>query len=426
MASLISAPTPSQDSACPQKTTSFAALWFEELQRSRDALNPAPDTQRDDKLPVKDPIIQTSPVLQLSKVASSDSCVSEQLESEGQDCVMTQTRTGDTSETNEDDPSNELKLLQDLKLFLFTASSNLCRSIMASSTAHKSGKEVFLPCDEKPHVIPGYGLAMELDSNVCALAASASSSMNVPKLLKGGAPQGENAFEWRLDIEEKDVDTTPLNTPVRNRSPTHLCRGVQFQYEEHPPALSLIELDPGLGYGWRGPDWQDTHGKYSVYKVEGPSIYGRCRPNNTPFPGVTEYYKSIEVETMTRWETIKSRYRKASQLAQIRAKLREDIRESEDWRKHLVTLISESSSESEESEADKRRRLHEKRELKIRRGESDYEDPDRVRSLLSSSSSSIDSDDSMKAKLEVNPRCKRKHTHCYPGTYAPRGRTSTP
>lgn len=95
----------------------------------------------------------------------------------------------------------------------------------------------------------------------------------------------------------------------------------------------------------------------------------------------------------------------------------EDICELEDWRKYFVILIFELSSEFEESEVDKCCRLYEKCELKIRWGELDYEDFDRVRFLLLLLLLFIDSDDLMKVKFEVNLRCKRKYMYCYLGIY---------
>lgn len=247
-----------QDSASLKKTDSFATLWVEELQRSGDAKLAKPDTQRGSE---NEQTTEALP-LQQSIVACRDSS-DTRFDSADQDCVLTQLGFRKATAMSQVKSWNELKLLNDLEMFLLTASSNLCRSIMAFSMDYKPGSGVTLSSSKEICMMPSHDL--ELGSNEFASVASTSASMNAPQLLKGGASKDDN-FVWRLDIEEKDVEPSPPNTPVRHRSSSHLCRGVQFQVADHPPALSLIDLDPELGYGWRGPEWKETFGRHHIYK----------------------------------------------------------------------------------------------------------------------------------------------------------------
>lgn len=176
---------------------------------------------------------------------------------------MTQSGLRETTDMNEVKSSNELKLLHDLEVFLLTASSNLCRSMMALSVAQSSGdQEITWNRNAELAMVPGYE-CLERHGAEDFPSLASTSAIKVPRLLKGGAPL--NDFEWRLDIDEKDVEESPPTTPVRRRPPSHLCRGVRFMYEDHPPALSIIDLDPELGYGWRGPEWREKYGKYHIY-----------------------------------------------------------------------------------------------------------------------------------------------------------------
>lgn len=255
-----------QDSARLKRTDSFASLWVEELQRSGDA-NLALDTERECEIPGNEQTTEAFPTPpQQSIVACSNSSATGIDNSTNQDCVFTQLGLSKATAMHQVKSWNELKLLNDLEMFLLTASSNLCRSIMAFSMDYKPGTGITLSNSKQICRMPSHDL--ELGSNELASVASTSASMNVPQLLKGGAPNNDN-FVWRLDIEEKDVEPSPPNTPVRHRPPSHLCRGVQFQVADHPPALSLIDLDPELGYGWRGPDWKETFGKHHIYSEKG-------------------------------------------------------------------------------------------------------------------------------------------------------------
>lgn len=238
-----------------KKTDSFASLWVEELQRSGDSKPTKPETTRRG-YEVPETIEALTP--QQSIVACRDT---EPDCEEDQDCaVFRQLGFSKSMAMSQVKSWNELKLLNDLEIFLLTASSNLCRSIMAFSMDYKTGSGITISSKKEICMMPSHDL--ELGSNELTSMASTSTSMNVPQLLKGGAATDDN-FVWRLDIEEKDVEPSPPNTPVRN--PKHMCRGVQFQVAEHPPALSLIDLDPELGYGWRGPDWKETFGKHHIY-----------------------------------------------------------------------------------------------------------------------------------------------------------------
>jgi hypothetical protein len=236
VASLACAPK-TRDSASLRKTHSFATLWVEELQKSGDG-DSVPNTQRESEVPEKEPTLETLPIAlpRHSIVLSSDS-------------------SSDT-DLNEVKSPNELKLAHDLETLLLTASSNLCRSIMAFSMAQNSNAELSMA--------PGYEY-LEHSAEVFDSVVSTSTSMDVPQLLKGGAPTAVGDFEWRLDVDEKDVEESPPTTPVRHRPPSHLCRGVRFMYEDHPPALSIIDLDPDLRYGWRGPEWKEEYGKHHIY-----------------------------------------------------------------------------------------------------------------------------------------------------------------
>jgi len=253
-------PMTTQDSTSLKKTDSFATLWVEELQRSGGSKPAKPDTQRESEIPGNEQTEALPP--QQSIVACRDSSATG-LDSADQDCVFTQLGFSKATTMNPVKSWNELKLLNELEIFLLTASSNLCHSMMAFSMDYKPGSGVTLSSSKEICMMPSHDL--ELGSNELASVASTSASMSAPQLLKGGAPN-DDSFVWRLDIEEKDVKPSPPNTPVRHRSPIHLCRGVQFQIADHPPALSLIDLDPELGYGWRGPDWKETFGRHHIYR----------------------------------------------------------------------------------------------------------------------------------------------------------------
>lgn len=140
----------------------------------------------------------------------------------------------------------------------------------------------------------------------------------------------------------------------------------------------------------------------------GPSIYRKRKLKLASDPCVVQYYKSVEAEARKRWENVQDRYRRAQELAMLKFQIREDIRRSVEWRKHLrENALSEtdSSRNSSEIEADKQRRE--------KHGE---KDENRVRSMLSTSSSSssstLDSDEAMRPKIDNQPRCLRKHRHC--------------
>lgn len=249
-----------RDSASLKKTDSFATLWVEELQRSGDANLAKPGTLRESEIPGNE---QATEALPLQSIVACRDSSATRFDSADQDCVLTQLGFSKATAMNQVKSWNELKLLNDLEMFLLTASSNLCRSIMAFSMDYKPGSGVTLSSSNEICIMPSHDL--ELGSNEFASVASTSASTNAPQLLKGGASKDDN-FVWRLDIDEKDVEPSPPNTPVRHRPPSHLCRGVQFQVADHPPALSLIDLDPELGYGWRGPDWKETFGRHHTYK----------------------------------------------------------------------------------------------------------------------------------------------------------------
>lgn len=117
------------------------------------------------------------------------------------------------------------------------------------------------------------------------------------------------------------------------------------------------------------------------------------------------YYKSVEAEAKKRWEKVQDRYRRAQKLAAIKVQIQEDIRSSAEWRKHLRESFypeTDSSMDSEEIEADAQRRE--------KNGE---KDENRVRSMLSTSSSStLDSDDATRPVIDDQPQCLRKRRHC--------------
>lgn len=131
-----------------------------------------------------------------------------------------------------------------------------------------------------------------------------------------------------------------------------------------------------------------------------------------------EYYKSVDAEAKKRWESVQDRYRRSQELAMLKVQIREDIRRSAEWRKHLKETShceSDSSRNSSEIEADEKRREN---------GKNRENDENRVKSMLSTSSSSstLDSDEATTQKIRGStntaywgnqqPQCRRKHRHC--------------
>lgn len=137
----------------------------------------------------------------------------------------------------------------------------------------------------------------------------------------------------------------------------------------------------------------------------GPSVYRKKKLKLASNPYVTQYYKSVEEEAKRKWENVQDRYRRAHQLEALKVQIREDIRRSAEWRKHLREndyADNDSSRNSSEIEADEQRRE--------KNGE---KDENRVRSMLSTSSSStLDSDEATRQKIDEHPRCLREHRHC--------------
>lgn len=135
----------------------------------------------------------------------------------------------------------------------------------------------------------------------------------------------------------------------------------------------------------------------------GPSIY-RKKKKLVSDASVAQYYKSIDIEANKRWKNVQDRYRRAQELAALRVQVRADIRRSAEWRKHLreaANSESDSSRNSSEIEADEQRR------------EEGQNDEHRIRSMLSTSSSStLDSDEATRQRIAEQTRCLRKHRHC--------------
>ena len=252
VASLACATEP-QDSSSLKKIDSFASLWVEEFQKSGDS-NSVPNTLKEGESPE-----QEFPPPQHSMMITNHSGTGLGLETRG--CDRMELGLSEVTDLCEVKSPYELRILHDLEIFLLTASSNLCRSIMAISMAQNSGEELLVNSNGELSMVPGYDY---LKHSAEDFASVASTSMNVPRVLKGGGTAVDD-FEWRLDIDEGDVEESPPTTPVRHRPPHHLCRGIQFEYGDHPPALSLIDLDPEMGYGWRGPEWKEKYGKYHIY-----------------------------------------------------------------------------------------------------------------------------------------------------------------
>jgi hypothetical protein len=244
-----------------KKTNSFATLWVEELQRSGDVHSLA-DTPRESELPENEAAVEALPMPPQHSIVTCRNSTGTGLDPASQHYMVTQLESNEATDMIEVKPSSEVKLIHDLEMFLLTASSNLCRSIMAFSMEYKPGSGMTVSSNKEICMRPRYDL--ELGSN--KLSSVASTSMNAPQLLKGGASNDHDPFVWRLDIEDNCAEPSPPNTPVRRRAPSHLCRGVQFQVAEHPPAMSIIHLEPEQGYGWRGPDWKETFGKHHIYK----------------------------------------------------------------------------------------------------------------------------------------------------------------
>ncbi|KAG0567116.1 hypothetical protein KC19_7G111400 [Ceratodon purpureus] len=412
VASLVCAPIQTHDSASLRKTDSFATLWVEELQKSGDG-DSIPNTERESESPEKELALEELPMPppppQHSEVIPYVDFSGTELEPASTDCITTQLGIIEATDTNEVKSPNELKLMHDLELYLLNSSSNLYRSMMALSMAQNSGEETTLNRNADLPMMPDFDY-QEHSARIYGSVASSSTSRDVPQMLKGGAPTAVGDFEWRLDIEAKDVESPPT-TPVRRRPPSHLCRGVQFKYEDHPPALSIIELDPELGYGWRGPDWKEKYGKHHIYSErKGPSIYRKPKLHLASDPGVSAYYKSEGLKAKRKWDTIKNRYREERIRAILRAELQLDIHASAEWRRHLRMTYSDSSSLSGSDQPVRSRGVA---------GEQDAtnqaDDPNRIKSMLTSSSSSLESYESLervRMQLNNNPECKMEHYHC--------------
>ena len=111
-----------------------------------------------------------------------------------------------------------------------------------------------------------------------------------------------------------------------------------------------------------------------------------------------KYYKSIEVDAKRKWKNIKARCRRAREYDAIQIAIREDIHKSAEWKKHLkektLSYSQSFSGDTSENESE------------------EYQRRGKVKSMLATSSSSLDSDDSMIAKFNRIPRCKRNHVHC--------------
>lgn len=134
----------------------------------------------------------------------------------------------------------------------------------------------------------------------------------------------------------------------------------------------------------------------------GPSIYRKKKLKLASNPCVAQYYKSVE-EAKRKWENVQDRYRRAHQLEALKVQIREDIRRSAEWRKHLrenAFTENDSSRSSSEIEADEQRRE--------KNGE---KDESRVRSMLSTSSSStLDSDEATRQKIDASAVPKEAQT----------------
>ena len=130
----------------------------------------------------------------------------------------------------------------------------------------------------------------------------------------------------------------------------------------------------------------------------GPSIYRKRNKNLPSEHSKAKYYKSVEVDAKRKWKTVKERYRRAKELAARKIAILEDIQRSAEWRKQFrKNVLSQSNSgDSSEQEAEERRR---------------DKDVNVVKSMLTTSSSSPNSADSMISKFNRQPGCQRKHRH---------------
>ncbi|KAG0559850.1 hypothetical protein KC19_10G134000 [Ceratodon purpureus] len=378
---------PTINNLAPLKTTnSFATLWAEELQKSGN-IHSIPDTPSESEIPEKKPEVETLPIPPQHSIVT---CTRFPPASQ-HDCMLTvQEDFNEADKMIEVKPSNKLRQINDLQLFLQPTSSNPCQSIVAFS----------MDCKPEPEITDSICLRSRHDDlgfDPSKLPSVVRASIDAPQLLKGGASNDHN-FVWRLDIDDDCAEPSPPNTPVRRQ---HLCRGVRFQVAEHPPTMNIIHLDPEQGYGWRGPDWKETFGKYHVFKEhEGPSEYRKRRQSLPSDQSKRKYYKSIEVDAKRKWKNIKARCRRAREYDAIQIAIREDIHKSAEWKKHLkektLSYSQSFSGDTSENESEEYRR----------RGT--------VKSMLATSSSSLDSDDSMIAKFNRIPRCKKNHNIKYP------------
>lgn len=227
------------------KTDNFAALWVEELQRNSNGTASRKRKEKAQETPTISEIV--------TPLSTPGQTVINCEPDARQDHLAYVIENGRESKA-------DIKSLQDLEMFLLTASANLCRSIMAFSSSYQAGKKI-IPSG-RTDIIPSLDLG-----RLKQLSLGASTSTNVPQLLKGGGPYSSeyaSDFTWRFDIDEKEIESPP-DTPRKRLKPVrHLCRGVNFEFEEHPKALSIIDLDPEQGYGWRGPYWQKDFGRYNI------------------------------------------------------------------------------------------------------------------------------------------------------------------
>lgn len=150
----------------------------------------------------------------------------------------------------------------------------------------------------------------------------------------------------------------------------------------------------------------------------GPGLHRKPKLHLASDPGVSAYYKSVRVEAKRKWDTIKNRYREAKRKAFLRAELQADIHESAEWRKHLKALYSNSSSLSVSDHAPEQRKAGQQVDFKTKRLDdvSQIQDLKRVKSMLTSSSSPSNSDESSERRclqlMSTNPLCKMSHRHC--------------
>ena len=141
--------------------------------------------------------------------------------------------------------------------------------------------------------------------------------------------------------------------------------------------------------------------KNAMMCLAGPSIYRKEKMHLASNPGVAAYYKSVRMDAKRKWEIVKRRYREARERDFIRAKIQADIHESSEWRAHLRKLYRNSSSSSESDQKIVRRRAKRPgQQGRTEGGETNQSnDPNRIKSMLTTSSSSADSDDSVDVGL---------------------------